>query len=96
MFIIDATPRGQSWYPINHMVRLASRLFDADVTQVSSRKKPPIAARIGSTKTLWLVEYRLPGTTAASYDRSILSSLGFVIVAEYPLHSSVVLKLTRP
>ena len=48
MFIIDATPRGQSWYPINHMVRLASRLFDADVTQVSSSKKPPVATRIGS------------------------------------------------
>ena len=54
-----------------------------------------IAARIGSIKTLWLVEYRLPGTAAATYDRSILTSLGFVIVAEYPQHSSVVLELTR-
>ena len=54
-----------------------------------------IAARIGSINTLWLVEYRLPGTAADTYDRSILSSLGFVIVAEYPQHSSVVLKLTR-
>lgn len=54
-----------------------------------------IATRIGSIKTLWLVEYRLPGTAADTYDRSILSSLGFVVVAEYPQHSSVVLELTR-
>ena len=54
-----------------------------------------IAARIGSMKTLWLVEYRLPGTVADTYDRSILTSLGFVIIAEYPQHSSVVLKFMR-
>jgi mannosyltransferase len=55
-----------------------------------------IAARIGSIKTVWLVEYRLPGTKNGTYDRSMLWSLGFVVVAEYPQHSSVVLKLTRP
>ncbi|MET4781216.1 glycosyltransferase family 39 protein [Glaciihabitans sp. UYNi722] len=55
-----------------------------------------VAARIGSIKTVWLVEYRLPGTEADTYDRSILASLGFVVVAEYPGHSSLVLKLTRP
>lgn len=55
-----------------------------------------VPERIGSIKTLWLVEYRFPGTVASVYDRSVLASLGFVIVAEYPEHSSVVLKLTRP
>ena len=55
-----------------------------------------VAARIGSIKTVWLVEYRLPGTKTGTYDRSMLSSLGFVVVAEFPEHSSVVLKLTRP
>ena len=68
-----------------------------DTTNWHDAVYPPsaIAARIGEIETLWLVEYRLPGTAADTYDRSILSSLGFVIVAEYPQHSSVVLELTR-
>lgn len=54
-----------------------------------------VPARIGSLATVWLVEYRLPGTEADTYDRAVLASLGFVVVAEYPEHTSVVLKLTR-
>jgi mannosyltransferase len=54
-----------------------------------------VPARIGSLSTVWLVEYRLPGKEADTYDRAVLASLGFVIVAEYPEHTSVVLKLTR-
>ncbi|WP_185200971.1 glycosyltransferase family 39 protein [Glaciihabitans sp. INWT7] len=49
-----------------------------------------------STKTVWLVEYRLPGAEADTYDRSMLAAQGFVVVAEYPQHTSVVLELTRP
>ncbi|MET4704120.1 glycosyltransferase family 39 protein [Frigoribacterium sp. UYMn621] len=49
-----------------------------------------------STKTVWLVEYRLPGKEAATYGRSMLAAQGFVVVAEYPQHTSVTLELTRP
>ncbi|MEC5167784.1 mannosyltransferase [Glaciihabitans sp. GrIS 2.15] len=76
-------------------VALKAPWYDTTNWHDSVYPSPAIAARIGSMKTLWLVEYRLPGTQAGTYDRSILSSLGFVIVAEYPQHSSVVLKLTR-
>ena len=55
-----------------------------------------IASRLGSLTSVWLVEYRQPGGVADSYDRSMLSSLGFVVVASYPGHTSVVLHLTRP
>lgn len=54
-----------------------------------------IAARIGSINTVWLVEYRLPGTAADTYDRATIASLGFTVVAEYPGHTSVILKLNR-
>jgi len=76
-------------------VALKAPWYDTTNWHDSVYPSSAIAARIGSMKTLWLVEYRLPGTQADTYDRSILSSLGFVIVAEYPQHSSVVLKLTR-
>jgi len=76
-------------------VALKAPWYDTTNWHDSVYPSSAIAARIGSMKTLWLVEYRLPGTQAGTYDRSILSSLGFVIVAEYPQHSSVVLKLTR-
>ena len=76
-------------------VALKAPWYDTNNWHDSVYPSSAIAARIGSMKTLWLVEYRLPGTQADTYDRSILSSLGFVIVAEYPQHSSVVLKLTR-
>ncbi len=55
-----------------------------------------LPSRLGSLKSVWLVELRWPGTIASTYDRSVLSSLGFVVAAEYPGYSSLVLYLTRP
>ena len=76
-------------------VALKAPWYDTTNWHDSVYPSSAIAARIGSIKTLWLVEYRLPGTVADTYDRSILTSLGFVISAKYPQHSSVVLELTR-
>ena len=76
-------------------VALKAPWYDTTNWHDSVYPSSAIATRIGSMKTLWLVEYRLPGTQADTYDRSILSSLGFVIVAQYPQHSSIVLKLIR-
>ena len=59
-----------------------------------------VASRLGSLhgsiKSVWLVEYRWPGTATDTYNRSMLAAKGFVVVAEYPGHASVVLELTRP
>jgi mannosyltransferase len=58
-----------------------------------------VASRLGSLhgsiKSVWLVEYRWPGTVTDTYNRSMLAAKGFVVVAEYPGHASVVLQLTR-
>jgi len=43
-----------------------------------------------------LVEYRFPGSVTDTYERSMLAAQGFMVVAEYPQHSSVVVQLTRP
>lgn len=69
-----------------------------DTTNWRDAVYPPssLPSRLGSLKSVWLVELRWPGTTASTYDRSVLSSLGFVVVAEYPGYSSLVLQLTRP
>jgi mannosyltransferase len=77
-------------------IALKTPWYDTTNWRDSVYPSSAIAARIGSIKTLWLVEYRLPGTKTGTYDRSILKSLGFVVIAEFPEHSSVVLKLTRP
>jgi mannosyltransferase len=77
-------------------VALKAPWYDTTNWHDSVYPSSAIPSRIGSIKTLWLVEYRVPETEADTYDRSILSSLGFVVVAEYEQHSSVVLKLTRP
>jgi mannosyltransferase len=76
-------------------VALKSPWYDTTNWHDSVYPSSAVAARIGRIKTVWLVEYRPPGTEADTYDRSILASLGFVTVTEYPEHSSVVLKLTR-
>ena len=77
-------------------VALKTPWYDTSGWHDSVYPSSAVASRIGSIKTVWLVEYRLPGTPVATYDGSILASLGFVVVAKYPEHSSVVLKLTRP
>ena len=48
MLIIDATPEGLGWFPINHMVALASQLFEADVEVLSAERRPPWRNRVGS------------------------------------------------
>ena len=55
-----------------------------------------VASRLGSIKSVWLVEYRFPGSVTDTYERSMLAAQGFMVVAEYPQHSSVVVQLTRP
>jgi mannosyltransferase len=69
-----------------------------DTTNWHDSVYPPsaVASRLGSIKSLWLVELRWPGTVADTYNRSMLASKGFVVVAEYPGHSNIVLQLTRP
>ncbi|MFM9918492.1 glycosyltransferase family 39 protein [Lacisediminihabitans sp. H27-G8] len=64
----------------------------APTTTVASR----LDSVYRSTKTVWLVEYRLPGGEADTYDRSMLATQGFLVVAEYSQHTSVALELTRP
>lgn len=77
-------------------IALKTPWYDIDNWHDTVYPSSAIAARIGSITTVWLVEYRLPGTAAATYDRSTLAALGFDVVAEYPEHASVILKLTRP
>ncbi|MHC5795813.1 glycosyltransferase family 39 protein [Lacisediminihabitans sp. FW035] len=76
-------------------VALKSPWYDTTSWHDSVYPSSALPARIGSLSTVWLVEYRLPGTEADSYDRAVLASLGFIVVAEFPEHTSVVLKLTR-
>lgn len=54
-----------------------------------------LASRIAPLSSIWLVQYRSPGSKPASNDRKMLQSLGLVVVDEYSLPSSVMLRLSR-
>lgn len=56
MLIIDATPQGIGWYPINYMVRLAARLLEADLEIGRTEHRPTLAKRLGS-----ILSQRRPG-----------------------------------
>lgn len=44
MILVNAIPQGSGWEPINHMIRLAARLFEAEVIDAAAWP-PPSAAR---------------------------------------------------
>ena len=41
MLIVDATPQGVGWHPINHRVALATRLFEAEHQVVAAGHRTP-------------------------------------------------------
>lgn len=58
----------------------------------------PLAAvtqRLSGIDTVWLVEYRLPGAAADTYDLATLTSLGYRIEHSYREHASEVIQLVR-
>jgi mannosyltransferase len=56
-----------------------------------------VPERLNGVRTVWLTEYRAPGSaTYDQYDLSTLASLKFTVVKTYELHSNVVIELHRP
>ena len=80
VLIVDATPQGGGWFPINHMVALAGRLFEADVKLVEAGRRAPWHKRIPP-----LIRRR--GATAAAAEDCLLicaSPADLLQLAELP------------
>ncbi|WP_104169308.1 MULTISPECIES: hypothetical protein [unclassified Cryobacterium] len=55
-----------------------------------------VAGRLADLSTVWLTEYRVPGTTKVDdYDLAMLRSEGFAVTKTFTLHSDVVYELRR-
>ena len=54
-----------------------------------------VTARLDGINRVWLVEYMTPGSKASTYNLRLLSDLGYTVSRSWPLHSDVVLELTR-
>ena len=48
MLIVDATPQGVGWFPINHMVVLATHLFEAELRVVEAGRRTPWHKQVSS------------------------------------------------
>ncbi len=54
-----------------------------------------VTSRLDGIDRVWLVEYMIPGSKASTYNLRLLSDLGYTVSRSWPLHSDVVLELTR-
>jgi mannosyltransferase len=54
-----------------------------------------VTGRLASVHTVWLVDYRAPGTSSGAWGLATLAREGFRVQHRYEQHASVVIELTR-
>ena len=78
-------------------VALETPWWKTDYWSDSTYPLSQVSHRLDGISTVWLTEYRTPGSSRAdTYDLATLASLGYHTVAIWELHSNVVLELHRP
>jgi len=74
-------------------IEIKSPWYDTTTWHDSVYPLSDVTDRLAGVSTVWLIEYRAPGTTADTYDLSELGSLGYTVTQTFSEHSSVILKL---